>query len=66
MPERTKVKGQTKCSPWCYRLGVERGANEPTSEKCTVINPRRRPRPKMECNASKEDMCMYGEWRING
>lgn len=61
MPDRSKGMDQTKCSPWCSRLGVERRANNPTPEECTVINPRRSPRHKMECNASKEDMCMYGE-----
>jgi hypothetical protein len=30
---QAKGRGQTKCGPWSSRLGVERGANDSTSEK---------------------------------
>jgi hypothetical protein len=34
-----RVGGQTKLSPWSSRLVVGRGANGPTPEKHTVMNP---------------------------
>jgi hypothetical protein len=39
MPERSKGGGQTKCSPWFFRFGVGRGANDPKTEKFIVIAP---------------------------
>jgi hypothetical protein len=39
MPDRSKGRGQTKCSPWSSRLGVGRGTNNATPEKCTVTKP---------------------------
>jgi hypothetical protein len=33
MPDRSKGRGQTKCSPWSSRLGVRCGANNPTPGK---------------------------------
>jgi hypothetical protein len=37
MPDKSKGRGQMKCSPWSSRLGIGRGANESTPEKCTVL-----------------------------
>jgi hypothetical protein len=39
MPDRSKGRGQTKCSFWSSRLGIERGANNPSPEKSTVMKP---------------------------
>jgi hypothetical protein len=39
MPESTKGRVQKKCSPWSSRFGVGRGANDPKTEKFTVIAP---------------------------
>jgi hypothetical protein len=39
MSDRTKGRGQTKCSPWSSRLGVRRGINDPTPENFTVTEP---------------------------
>jgi hypothetical protein len=39
MPDRSKGSGQKKCSPWSSRLGVGRGAIDPTSGKVTVTKP---------------------------
>jgi hypothetical protein len=39
MPDMSKGRGQTKCSPWSSSLGVGRGANNPTLEKSTVTKP---------------------------
>jgi hypothetical protein len=55
MPDRWKRRGQTKCSPWCSRLGVWHGTNNPIPEKYTVTKPWRRPRPMWGCCASKEE-----------
>jgi hypothetical protein len=33
MPDRSKVRAQTKCSSWSSSLGAGRGANNPTLEK---------------------------------
>jgi hypothetical protein len=63
MPERSKGRGQTKCSPWSSRLRVGRGANDPTSEKFTVAKPPetcrggpwRRSRPTQGCSAGTEE-----------
>jgi hypothetical protein len=40
MPDRSKVKVQTKCSTWSSRLWVWRGANDPIPEKFTVSESR--------------------------
>jgi hypothetical protein len=55
MPDRSKGRGQKKCSPWSSRLGVGRGAHDPTPEKFTVTIPWRRPRPTQGSSASKEE-----------
>jgi hypothetical protein len=39
MPDRSKGRGQTKCSYWSSRLGVGRGANNPTPENSTATKP---------------------------
>jgi hypothetical protein len=39
MPDRSKGRGQTKCSLWSFGVGVRCGANEPSTEKCTVAKP---------------------------
>jgi hypothetical protein len=44
MPDNSKVRGQTRRSPWSCRLGVGHGAKNPTPEKSTVTKPGRRPR----------------------
>jgi hypothetical protein len=60
MPEKSKGKGQLKCSPWTYRLGVGRGA---TPEEFTVTKPRRRPRPTEGCSTSKLQEGYEVTWR---
>jgi hypothetical protein len=37
MPDRSKGRGQMKCSPWSYRLRVGHGANNQNPEKSTVM-----------------------------
>jgi hypothetical protein len=54
MPDRSKGRGQTNYSPWSSRLGVGRGANDPTPEKFAVSKPGRRPRTIQGCSAGKE------------
>jgi hypothetical protein len=68
MSDRSKCRGQTKCSPWSSRLGVGSGANDHASEKFAVTNPWRRPRPTQGCSASEEeDIERYRlQWRIAG
>jgi hypothetical protein len=39
MPDWSKGRGQMKCSLWYSRLGIRRGANDPTLEKSTVTKP---------------------------
>jgi hypothetical protein len=48
IPDRSKGRGQMKCSPWCSMLGFGRGSNE-----FTVTKPGRRPRPTQTCSGSK-------------
>jgi hypothetical protein len=55
MPDRSKGKGQMKCSPCTSMLEIGRRANEPTAEKLIVMKERRRPRRAQGCNASKEE-----------
>jgi hypothetical protein len=52
MPDRSKGRGQTKCSPWSSRLEVGRGANNPTPEKSTVTKP---PEPMEEDHGGGQD-----------
>jgi hypothetical protein len=58
MPDRLKGRGQMECSAWPFRLGVERGANDPTPERFTVTKPWRRPRPTQGCSGSKEELVL--------
>jgi hypothetical protein len=37
MLDRSKGRGQIICSPWSSKFGVERGANDSTPEKFTVV-----------------------------
>jgi hypothetical protein len=39
MPHRSKSRGQIKCSPWSYKLGVGHGASNITPGKSTVKKP---------------------------
>jgi hypothetical protein len=39
MPDRSKGRGQTKCSPRSFRLGFGHGPNNPAPEKSTVTKP---------------------------
>jgi hypothetical protein len=39
MPNMSKGRIQTKCSPWSSRLGVGCWANDPTPKKITVMKP---------------------------
>jgi hypothetical protein len=39
MPGMSKGRRQTKRSPWSFRFGIGRGANDPTPEKCTATKP---------------------------
>jgi hypothetical protein len=55
MPDSTKGRGPTKCTPSSSRLGVGREVNDSFSEKCTVTKPWRRPRLTKSCSASKEE-----------
>jgi hypothetical protein len=55
MPDRPKSRGQTICHPWYFRLGVGRGAVDPTPEKVTITKQWRRPRPELGCSASEEE-----------
>jgi hypothetical protein len=55
MPDRSKGRGQTKCSLWSSRLVVGRGANDPTSEKFTVHKAMEEATPTQGCSASKEE-----------
>jgi hypothetical protein len=41
MPDRSKGRGEMKCSSWSSRLWVGRGANDPNPEKYTVTKPHR-------------------------
>jgi hypothetical protein len=59
MPDRSKGKGQTKCSPWSSGLVVGRGPNDPTTESFT-LKPRKRPRPTQGWGAGKEEKNFYG------
>jgi hypothetical protein len=36
IPDRLKVRGQMKCSPWSSRLGACLVVNDPTTEKFIV------------------------------
>jgi hypothetical protein len=36
LPDSSKGRGQTKCSPWSSKLGFGRGANDRIPEKFTV------------------------------
>jgi hypothetical protein len=61
MSGRSKGRGQTKCSPWSFRLGVGREVNNLIPKDLPLPNLRtywggqwRRPRPKNNCNTSKE------------
>jgi hypothetical protein len=56
MPDRSKGRGQNKCSHWSSSLGVECGAYDPTPEKFTVTKPWRRPSPTQGRSASKYDV----------
>jgi hypothetical protein len=44
-----------ECSSWSTRFGVGRGANDPTSEKFTVMKPWRRPKSTRGCSVSKKE-----------
>lgn len=46
---------QIICSPWYFRLGVERGAINSTPEKFTITKPWRRSRPTLGCRVSEEE-----------
>jgi hypothetical protein len=39
MPDMSKGRRQTKRSPWYFGLGIQRGANDPTPEKCNATKP---------------------------
>jgi hypothetical protein len=39
MPDRSKGRSQTKCSPWFSRFGAGRGTDRPTPQKITVMKP---------------------------
>jgi hypothetical protein len=62
MPDRSKRRGQTKCSLWSSGLGVGCLANDSTPEKFTVTKPAetneggpwRRPRPTEGCKPVQE------------
>jgi hypothetical protein len=55
MTNKSKSRGQTKCSPWPSRLVVGRGSNDPTPGKFAVTKPWMKPRPTHDYGASKED-----------
>jgi hypothetical protein len=57
MSDRSKARGQTKCSPWSSRLVVGHGAEDHTSENFTVTKSWRRPRSTQGCNANKKNIC---------
>jgi hypothetical protein len=56
MPDRSKSRIPTKCSPWSSRFGVGHGADDSTPEKGAVTKPWKAPRPTRSCSASKEDL----------
>jgi hypothetical protein len=60
VPNKSKGRGQTKCSTWSSRLGVGRGAKNHTLEKSVTKPPEtmqndRRLRPIEDCSPSKEE-----------
>jgi hypothetical protein len=56
MPDRSKGRGQMKCSPWSSRLGVGHGTNDPAPEKCAVTKAWGRLKPTQSCSANKKNM----------
>jgi hypothetical protein len=52
MPERSKGRGQTKCTLWSSRLGVGLGANNSTPERSTVT---KLPEPMEEDHGRGQD-----------
>jgi hypothetical protein len=58
MLDRSKGKGQTKCSSWFSRLGARHGAYKPTLEEFTVTKPpehMEEAKDTQGCSASKEE-----------
>jgi hypothetical protein len=58
---QVKGRGQTKCHPRSSRSGVGHGANNPTTEKCTVTKPAT-PRPRWVDNIKidRREIGWYG------
>jgi hypothetical protein len=54
MPNRSKGMGQFKCSLSSFRLGVERGAKDPTPENLLLQNHGGGQDPTQGCSDSKE------------
>jgi hypothetical protein len=53
--EKPKVRGQTNCRPWPFKLGNGDGANNSTQENFTVAVPWRRKMLIKSCSSLKEE-----------
>jgi hypothetical protein len=55
MLDRSKGRGQMNCSPWSFRFGIGRGANNPTLKRLLLRNHGGDEDPTQDCSAMKED-----------